>query len=36
MNLLSQLEEQREKEKKDREDKMKKVMGNFADSVVKD
>ena len=36
MNLLSQLEEQREKEKKDREHKMTKVMGNFADSVVKD
>jgi len=30
------LEEQREREKKEREEKMKKVMGMYAESVVKD
>lgn len=36
MNLLSQLEDQREREKKEREEKMKRVMGVYAESVVKD
>ncbi|KAM3130923.1 hypothetical protein pb186bvf_016946 [Paramecium bursaria] len=36
INLQNQLEEQREQERKQREDKMKRVMGMFAESVVKD
>lgn len=36
LRLQKELEEKREGEKKEREDKIKKVMSSFADSVVKD
>ena len=34
--LLQQMEAQRDREKKEREDKIKRIMSSFADSVVKD